>query len=157
MLHLSWKALLRYKTKGKMAEKTNKVDLFKCFFCTKLYCYERNLQQHIRECHAKGLVFGWLNHRCLRCRKSFQSSRTLDRHQKTVHGFGVKQAFQCNICSAFLSRKDSLKRHIQKVHGREVRMNWRKKLFVTCYVNLAKKWVSAYVCISVFRDVGLVC
>jgi len=54
---------------------------------------------------------------CLICEKSFFDYPNLLRHNKAIHGGGVR--YQCPLCIKRLTRKEYLRNHINRIHSIE--------------------------------------
>lgn len=54
--------------------------------------------------------------RCVHCRRTFQSTSNLRRHERALHEPG--NGFSCHICGRVFSQRSNLKRHLRSVHER---------------------------------------
>ena len=86
-----------------------------CVLCGKSFLYKQVLQNHIKAVHE-----GRKDHKCKLCGKEFFNVGKLTVHTKTVHE-GLKP-YKCPHphCTIAYGQNGDLKRHIQKVHYKNV-------------------------------------
>src|SRR4051794_38291935 len=61
-------------------------------------------------------------YKCSACAKSFAEEYFLSKHKR----FHIERKFKCIICNRGMVSKDSLQKHIHKVHSDKKQMNKRK-------------------------------
>ena len=84
---------------------------FKCKQCLKAFKTKGSLYSHMK-------IHGERKYKCQECGSKFYLKAKLDRHFRNVH-MKPEYLFGCNICSKHFQDKDTLRKHIQTVHGCE--------------------------------------
>ncbi|KAG8305993.1 hypothetical protein J6590_057481 [Homalodisca vitripennis] len=82
---------------------------FKCSDCGKLFGAKYKYEHHLKT-HSGEKPF-----HCDQCGKNFKEKYSLQRHQQT-HA-DQRQIFSCNICKVGFYKLQSLRHHMNKVHG----------------------------------------
>lgn len=98
----------------KRVHEKKKSPRFKCLSCSKTFMSGTSLDYHIKTVHSKSSVT------CLHCQKVFSHELVLERHKKSVHmrrEVGGGPEIVCETCGVSFSRKDSLSKHTQTIHG----------------------------------------
>lgn len=85
------------------ADKSNKLNNYKCNDCKKEFNEQNEFRQHMRLSHNE--------FKCYVCNKYFSQYQTLARHTK-IHQINSKTKL-CQYCHKTFSRSDDLKRHIR--------------------------------------------
>ena len=88
--------------------KIYKEKCFNCSNCNSRFFGAKELKVHIRNAHLDGKLLP-----CPLCNGSFKNILILKQHLKGIHG---EKKFNCLLCKAKYSLKQSLKNHIMSVH-----------------------------------------
>ncbi|KAK7493829.1 hypothetical protein BaRGS_00014970 [Batillaria attramentaria] len=99
----------RFKTSAGLSAhaQQHKEKRFQCDLCQKTFTYKCNMETH-RKIHVEGRPF-----ECEFCNKKFKTEIVLQRH-KAAH---IEQRqYKCYVCGKGLTRLDTYKRHLVKIH-----------------------------------------
>lgn len=88
----------------------------KCYYCGEEYKWRRAMEVHLTEVHNVTIhrVSRVRNCLCNVCGKGFYSKTLLERHMPMHTG---EKPFKCKVCEMVFSYKDSVVRHINKIHN----------------------------------------
>ena len=118
--------IVHTKTKPAMKNKTSPLR-FQCSFCSNIYLHKASLKRHNLQVHynliaRNGGASDEMTSKlvCSFCSKVFKYDVILKDHVKYYHNPESRRCFECN---QIFTRRDSLLRHLQNVHGLEHTVN----------------------------------
>lgn len=97
-------------------------ERFLCKFCQNPFLSMSALRNHENYFHSEYIE----EHPCDQCEKVYPSRMKLMQHKKTVH---TGSTFMCGECNKFYANPASLKKHVDKTHGRKIPCQHCGKLF----------------------------
>lgn len=94
--------------------------IFCCHFCNQIFKRKDHIEWHIQKEHNALYDPDNLqvkNHQCKNCNKIYKNKHHLVRHLKLE--CGKSPSFFCNYCKYAGKRKDTLSKHMKKVHSKQ--------------------------------------
>ena len=86
---------------------------FPCYKCNEAFEHQRLLAEHLSIHNGFQKVFP-----CEKCKEVFLDGMSLENHMKNRH-IQVNEGFKCKFCERSFDYKDSLKKHLDRLHNRK--------------------------------------
>jgi len=104
---------LHVQSEHQSSSENNEKQTIKCLFCYKLFKNKGTYRAHLKLLHKDEAI------RCKyrQCFAVFRTEKSLEEHLKKEH-FSNKQknSFKCKVCKIWISSKNYLKSHIERMH-----------------------------------------